>query len=438
MDDDDPALRLARFAQSARPGGDALAMMRLSLLDWTACAVAGAAEPVAAILRGAEGAAVAGGASVAGQGGRVPARAAALVNGATSHALDHDDIHLGPAVHPSVAVLPAALAVAEVSGATGTEFLTAALVGAEAAVRVGLWLGRGHDDAGFHITATAGAFGAALAAGRLLGLDAAGLARAVGIAATRASGLRHPFGTMGEPLNAGIAAEAGVMAARLAAAGLVSDPGAFAGPRGFGPTHAGAADPAAFEGLGRTWEMLGVAHKVHACCHGLHAMLEALAEVRLAPGAVDRVTVRTHPRWLTVCNIPAPATGLEARFSYRLAAALALAGRDTAAPAAWSDASCRDPELAALRDRVSVLGDAGLPETAVEVHLDAAGRSHVLRHDLARPLPRAAREARVAAKARALLGEAGAAAAQAAAAAPDGPDIAALGAILRAAPTRRG
>ena len=434
------AARLASFALTARPGPEPLATMALSLFDWAACTLAGAHEPVARVLRAqaeAEGGAAQ--ASLAGAPAlRVPARAAALVNGTISHALDYDDTHFGPVSHPSVAVLPAALAVAERQGADGAAALAAGLIGAEGALRVGLWLGERHAAAGFHTTGTSGAFGATLAAGRLAGLDAERLSHALGIVATRAGGLRAQFGTMGKPLNAGLAAAAGVEAADLAAAGFVSSPAALDGPEGFLQAHAGEGDAAALTGLGARWEMTGIRHKLHACCHGLHAMLEALGGVRLDPGSIDRVTVRTHPRWRAVCAKPAPRTGLEAKFSYSLAAAMALAGRDTAALDTFSDAACTDPALVRLRDRVDVVFDAAVAPTASVVDVTAAGgRQHRLTHDLAAPLDPARVERRLRDKARALLGaeraDALAAASLDSGAGRSAPDLAALAGLLRAA-----
>ncbi|MCR8723440.1 MmgE/PrpD family protein [Frigidibacter sp. ROC022] len=396
---------LARFVAGTDPGSDtaapALAMLRLSLHDWAACGIAGRDEPVARLTRqmvldeaGRGEAALIG-------GGRAPARGAALVNGATSHALDYDDTHFGHIGHPSVAILPAALAVAERQGASGKALIEAALIGEELSIRVGQWLGRGHYQIGFHQTATAGAFGATAAAGRLLGLDAPALEMALGLVATRAAGLKAEFGTMGKPYNAGIAAQAGVEAALLAAAGFVARPDAL--EAGFGPTHHGAADLSALDGLGRDWRFLGISHKFHACCHGLHAMLEALAGQDGA--GVEAVEIATNPRWLTVCNIAEPATGLEAKFSYRLTAAMALAGRSTGALDSFTDAACHDPELVALRDRVQVTGDANLAETEARVRLTGV-RPRELHHDLTAPLSFEDRAAKLRAKARALLGDA--------------------------------
>ncbi|RDC73083.1 MmgE/PrpD family protein [Rhodovulum sp. 12E13] len=429
------AARLAGFACRAVPTEAALATMRLSLFDWAACAIAGAAEPAAAILRAqAEAEGGAGQASLAGSPAmRVPARAAALVNGAASHALDYDDTQMGPVVHPSVAVLPAALAVAERQGAGGAEMLHAALVGAEVMVRLGLWLGPDHPGRGFHPTATCGAFGAAVAAGLLGGLDAGRMEQALAIAATRAAGLQAVFGSMGKPLNAGTAAAAGLEAADLAAAGFTCPPAALDGPQGFGPAHGGAARPEALLSLDARWEMARVSHKLHACCHGLHAMLEALAGLDLPASEIDRVTVRTHPRWLAVCDDPAPTTGLEAKFSYRLTGAMALAGRDTGDPATFSAAACAEPALVRLRDRIDVVGDRALPETATQVDVTARGGATTrLVHDIDTPLPPERLRRRLEAKASALAG-AERAAILAAATLADVPDIAQVGGLLREA-----
>jgi 2-methylcitrate dehydratase PrpD len=284
-------------------------------------------------------------------------------------------------------------------------------------VRFGLLFGRAHYQVGFHQTATAGAFGATLAAARLLGLDAARAALALGLAATRASGLKAQFGTMGKPYNAGVAAANGVEAALLAAAGFVSRPEALDGPHGFGATHAGAGDTAAaLDSLGARFVFETVSHKLHACCHGLHAALETAATLRdsagLAPAAIETVEVAVSPRWMTVCAIPAPRTGLEAKFSYALTLAMAFCGRDTAALATFSDAACADPALLAIRDRVRVTPDAAVADTAARLTVVTTdGRTLAEAHDIAAPAPLSDRAARVRAKAAALLGPAAAEAA---------------------------
>ena len=431
---------VARFAVAtparALPEG-ARRVLRLSLLDWAAVALAGRDEPVGRVVRGlvaAEGGVLE--ASVIG-GGRAPARAAALANGTTSHALDYDDTHFAYIGHPSVAVLPAALALAEKTGAGGAAFLDAALIGVETACRVGAWLGREHYQHGFHQTATAGCFGAAMAGARLLGHDGAQAGHALGVAATRASGLKSQFGTMGKPYNAGLAASNGVEAALMARAGFVSRPDGLECVQGFADTHAGGeGDP--LTGLGEPFVFESVQHKFHACCHGTHAAIEALATLRrgtdVAPDEIAGVALHVHPRWLRVCDIAAPRTGLEAKFSFRLTAAMALLGIDTASPAAFTDALCAEPGLVALRDEVRIFGDGDLAETAALARvLYRSGATIEARHDLERPMPIDAREAKVRAKAAALIGEDAAGAIwDAVTALDDGGGVEDLTALLRA------
>jgi 2-methylcitrate dehydratase PrpD len=313
-------------------------------------------------------------------GGQVPARAAALVNGTISHALDYDDTHFAHIGHLSVGVLPAVMAC---EPKTGPAVLDAACIGFEVSTRAGLWLGRAHYQAGFHQTATAGAFGATAAVARLRGLDVGQVAHALGLAATRAAGLKSQFGTMGKPMNAGLAAECGVICADLAGRGFVSNPKALDGPQGFGPTHAGEAQASAWQGLGEVWKMAEVSHKLHACCHGLHAMIEALSALDASPERVERVEITTHPRWLSVCNQPAPDTGLGVKFSYAHVAGMVLHGWNTADIGNFSDTCAQDAALVAFRDKVSVRADDGLAETESHVTLILTdGRRLEGHHDL--------------------------------------------------------
>ncbi len=406
--------RIAEFATDKRPAipDSALGVASLSLMDWCAVSLAGLDEPVARMVRtlvseeaGVEQA------TVLGLPQKVPARAAALANGALSHALDYDDTHFAYVGHPSVAIFPAALAMAERQGAGGQAFLEAALIGMEAACRIGHWLGTGHYNHGFHQTATAGAFGATAAAGRLLGLDADRMRHALGLCATRASGLKSQFGTMGKPFNAGIAASNGIEAALLAAQGFVSRPDGIECVQGFADTHAGECRDleVSLAGLGTDFWFEVVQHKFHACCHGTHAALDALAmlakEPGVAPERIERIALRVNPRWLRVCDIPEPRTGLEAKFSYRLTSAMALAGRDTGALDAFTEEACAEPALIALRDRVRVEGDASVSDTAAHVTLGLAGGGTVERFvDLDRPMPFTERRARIEAKLASLLG----------------------------------
>ncbi|NND49854.1 MAG: MmgE/PrpD family protein, partial [Rhizobiales bacterium] len=302
-------------------------------------------------------------------------------------------------------------AIGEHTGASGTDFLDAALIGVETACRVGHWLGRDHYDLGFHQTATSGAFGAAMAASRLLGPNCERARHALAITSTRASGLKSQFGTMGKPYNAGIAASNGVEAALLANAGFISRADGLECAQGFAATHGGEKANLAevLEGLGSSFVFESVEHKFHACCHGLHAAIEAIGAACSAhdfmPGDIQQVTIEVKPSWLKVCDIAKPRTGLEAKFSYRLAAALALTGRDTSDLSTFNEAVCSDTELNDLRDRVVATANASLPDTAARVCIDlnAGGRIET-DHDLATLLPAPIREEKVRAKAATLLG----------------------------------
>ncbi|MEP1537709.1 MAG: MmgE/PrpD family protein [Paracoccaceae bacterium] len=401
------AQQLAKFVLTSVPdatSSGAERIMCLSLFDWAACGMAGVDEPVSRIVRStaiAQG--VQGSSAIFGGGGGLPPAMAALVNGATSHALDYDDTHFAHIGHPSVAVIPAALAIRE-PGHSDADVLWAALIGAEVSVRVGLWLGRSHYQAGFHQTATAGAFGATAAAGLLLGLSDAQMQAAFGVAATQAAGLKSQFGTMGKPYHAGLAARTGVEAAFLAKAGFDTRGQGIDGPQGFGPTHQGEANASAFEGMGTTWLMETVSHKFHACCHGLHAMLDGLATLEVSPQSVERIDITTHPRWLSVCNISEPATGLETKFSFGHAAALCLCGFKTSALSSFTDELAHDDVLMAIRKHVIVRTDDTLTETEAEITVVAKDSVQTARGNLSAPLGIDTRTDRLRDKARSLLG----------------------------------
>ena len=398
-------------AQAIPPHARTLA--RFSLFDWMVVARAGSDEPLCRVIR--DFVADEGGrpmATVVGAGMRVPARAAALANGTISHALDYDDTHFAHIGHLSVGIMPAALAVAEQLDLPATRACDAFLIGAEASCRIGMVLGRRHYERGFHQTATAGAFGATIAAGRLLGLTPLQLRNALSLVATRASGLKSQFGSMGKPFNAGISAANGVEAAALAARGFISCDDGIGGAQGFIDTHTddgsevrGWADPPPAH-----FVFEDIKYKLHACCHGTHAMLNALIEAKrqfdLAADRVARLELRINPRWLSVCDIKSPRTGLEVKFSYAFLAAMALQGVDTAADRAYRDAICADPVLIETAKRVVVKGDQQISDTAavLTIHL-VSGQPVELAHDLAAPLPTPQLEAGLRAKARSLLGE---------------------------------
>lgn len=404
----DQLLDLATMPKAAF-SAKAWTLARFSLLDWMACGLAGRREPLAEKMRrlaqsegGKPVASIIGGAGA-------PPRMAALVNGATSHALDYDDTHFAHVGHLSVAIYPAALAVAEELNASAVDTIAAFLIGAEGAIRVGRVLGRAHYDIGFHQTATSGAFGATLAAGRLYGLDRDQMRAALGLCATRASGLKSQFGTMGKPYNAGIAATNGVECAALARFGFTSADDGISGPQGFVETHTPLAEQTVPSG-----EFLfeDNKYKLHACCHGTHAMIEALliaiAKRPTALNSVSGMNLTVNPRWLKVCDIKSPRTGLEVKFSYAWLAGMILRGDQTGDDRTYANALAKDATLSKFARRVDVIGDESVAdlETVGVLHLKN-GSEIPLHCDLANPMPEDVLARRLRRKAEAMLGEEG-------------------------------
>jgi 2-methylcitrate dehydratase PrpD len=338
----------------------ALTWAKHAVLDWLGVTIAGAYEPLSDMLIAdalSEGAA--GSAHLMGRPERTLPSQAALINGSASHALDYDDVHLGLNGHPTAPMLPALLALAEQRGSTGHDVLTAFIGAYEIECRIAAMIGNSHYDDGWHNTATIGTFGAAAACGKLLGLDGHRLAMALGIAATQAAGLKAMFGTMCKPLHAGKAAYNGLLAARLASRGFTSRTDALECSQGFADTQSREfralpirPDPEA------PYAVEANLFKYHAACYLTHSPVEAVAALRqehhLTPADVERITLYVPHGHLKVCNLPAPATGLEVKFSLRHTAALALAGEDTAALDTYRDAIANRPDLVALRDKVAV------------------------------------------------------------------------------------
>src|SRR3954454_2544664 len=335
------------------------ALARQCVLDYYGVALAGADDPLVTILL--DELAEAGGtqqASLIGHSSLLPALSAALVNGAMGHALDYDDVNLAMPGHPSVAILPGLLALAETRRSSGREVITAFVAGYETACRIGSALRPGHYDLGFHATGTVGCFGAPAACARLLGLDAEATARALGIAGTQASGLKSQFGTMCKPFHAGKASQNGLLAARLASRGFSSRPDLVECEQGFALTHGpdfrperALADPPG------GFHILANLFKYHAACYLTHGPIETARAVRaqhaVAPEQIARITLKLDRSCDRVCNIPSPTDGLEAKFSLRQTVAMALAGVDTASLGAYSKATANDPDLVALREKVN-------------------------------------------------------------------------------------
>ena len=388
---------LAEFAarlQYAEIPQPVLQVARHCLLDWFGVCLAGSETASVRMLREvclAAGEATQ--ASLIGGPGRTSCANAALINGTAGHALDYDDVHYGMPGHPTAAIAPALLAVAERDGICGRELLCALVAGVEVASRTGLYLTRDHYLRGWHATGTLGAFGAAVAVARALGLDGRTTALAMGITATQSAGLKSMFGTMCKPLHAGKAAANGLLAAQLAARGFSSRDDALECEQGYGEVASAGTDPqAALAGLGDGFQIPDVLFKYHAACYGTHASIEAtrqlVREQQLTPDQVESIELCVPLRNLRVCNIANPGTGLEAKFSLRLTCAMALCGESTADVHNFTDTLCRKAGLIELIDKIKIIGSEQLGDGTCELkaHLHG-GITHLLKGDVSTANP---------------------------------------------------
>jgi 2-methylcitrate dehydratase PrpD len=391
---------------------DVREIARHALLDWFGVTLAGSHEPGPAklldVLRPGTGD---GNATVVGHTARLPPLGAALVNGTASHQLDFDDVNMVFVVHVTVAVLGAALALAEQLDRDLEALVEAFVAGYETACRVAAAIGPEPYLRGFHSTGTVGTFGAAAACSKLLGLDAPASATALGIAASQAAALKCNFGTMTKPLHAGKACESGLLAALLAARGFTASAEAIEAEQGFAAISGGGLDAgAALAPAPDEWHLRANLFKHHASCYFTHSAIEGVRELSVPAGDVARIRIHVSELELGTCVIAAPRTALEVKFSIAHLAAMALLGRDTRA--IGDDAAC-DENVIALREKVELVHDArrGAP-TQVEVELldgsvrGAARDVNQPERDL--PRQRARLSEKFSALARPVLGPAGA------------------------------
>jgi len=262
---------------------------------------------------------------------------AAMLNGTLGHSLDFDDTHAPGSLHPSAPIVPAALAAAEMTGADGRAVITAAVAGYETQIRLALALDpAAHYDRGFHPTATCGAFGAAAAAGRLLGLDPEGYANAFGIVLSMSAGSMQYLvnGAWTKRSHVGHAAMCGLIGATLAREGYKGAAEAIEGKWGFLHAYAPAADAAkAVSGLGSRWETLKIAVKPYPSCRYGHAPLDGILTLAREHGIraedVEEVVVGLpEPGWKLIGDPEpakqAPKSVVDGQFSMAFCAAVAL------------------------------------------------------------------------------------------------------------------
>jgi len=299
-----------------------------ALINMLATAIAGCREPAVEIalatLTPFSGPPAA---TLIGRGERRDAALAAFVNAMAANIHDFDDTHPATIIHPTAAVAPALLALAETRPATGAEFLRAFLIGAEIECRLGLALSPGHYARGWHITATCGVFGAAAGAAALLGLDRERTVWALANASVQSAGLVETLGTMSKSLGVGNAARGGLLAALLARDGFSGPSAALSGERGFLQLYGSPPDPGPLtEGLGERWEFATNTCKPYPVGVVLNPVIDASLEIAARPGFrasdVAGVALTGHPLLSARADRPDVATGRESQVSAQHAIAI--------------------------------------------------------------------------------------------------------------------
>jgi 2-methylcitrate dehydratase PrpD len=353
--------------------------------NWMGCAV-GAARHEAVEIAIAALAPFAGPAqaTVLGRSERVDVLSAALFNGISSHVFDFDDTHLKTVIHPAGPVASAIMALAEYRPVSGAEFVHALALGVETECRIGNAVYPDHYDIGWHITGTAGVFGAAAAAGKLLGLNEQQMTWALGLAATQPVGLREMFGTMTKSFHPGRAAQNGLTAALLASRGYTSSNQAIEAKRGWAnvtSTHRNYEEITS--GLGERHESLLNTFKPFACGIVIHPAIDGCIQLRnehnLRAQEIASVSLKVHPLVLELTGKRTPQTGLDGKFSvYHSAAVALIAGR--AGEHQYSDAAVHDPQIIELRDKVDAQIDASMPPDAVSIAITLKNGERLEKH----------------------------------------------------------
>jgi 2-methylcitrate dehydratase PrpD len=343
------------------------------LLDWIGSALCGSASPTAAFARDAiRQMAGKGPATLVGARQAVSPFGAAFYNGAASAVDEIDDVHEEASLHPSIVVVPAALAMAEGQGASGRRLITAVVAGYDMVVRVARAAGPSHY-AYWHTTGTCGTFGAAAAAGSILSLDASAMTMALGLAGTQAAGLWESLNgeaTMAKHLHSAKAASSGILAALLAQEGFRGSPTILEGPKGF-LAASSEATPEELKrltaGFGRPFLITRNFFKRYACCRAGFEGVEVIERLRVADRrtleSIRRITVTMKPQRLWLIRNRNPVTPFEAKFSLSFCMGLmALRGRVSAGD--FTAANLRDPAIRRFMQKIALIADPACPVKA--------------------------------------------------------------------------
>ena len=339
-----------------------------AVIDWYAALLPGAVVAPAILLETALAEDLDRGSASLALGRKATARAAALINASAAHTVEVDDIYREAIYHPGAPTIAAALAAAQDCGASGEAFLRAVITGYEISTRIGAAMGRAHYRY-WHNTGTIGSFGAAAAAAEVYGLDAKRYAHALATVATFAAGLQQAFrmDSMSKPLHAGHAAEAGLLAALAARAGVTGSLDVIEGDAGLGKAMSNGPDwEQATATLGKEFHITRMTFKNHACCGHTFAAIDGALALQKTLGVkaadIERVHVGTYKPALDVAGYERPTTPAEARFSLKYVVATALT-HGSVRLAAFEPAGLADAATRATMEKI---------ELAVDAELDAA------------------------------------------------------------------
>jgi 2-methylcitrate dehydratase PrpD len=351
-----------------------------AFVNWVGCAAGGARE--GCVERALEVIAEFDGvpaATLVGRREKLDALNAACINSMSSAALSFNDTHFVTVAHPTSPVAAAALALAERRPASGREFVHALVLGVEIQCRVGniLCVPPAECGVGLSMQGLVGGIGAAVAAGKMLGLDERGIATAIGLAANQSGGLREAHATMGSPFTPAHAARCGLLAALLAERGFTCSETMIEGVKGFAASFGLRPNlAAALAGLGQTFEISALAYKPYPCGFVIHPVIDACLDAArgeaIDPARIERVELAVNPLAVQLCNRPEPKNPVEAMVSFQHWAAAALIRR-AAGIAEVTEGMVHDGAVSALRRRITALSDPGLGREAARVRVVLKG-----------------------------------------------------------------
>jgi 2-methylcitrate dehydratase PrpD len=322
-------------------------------------------------------------ARILGRAERVDPLYASLMNGIGSHVYDYDDTTPKNYIHPSSPVASALFAYASANKVSGRDFMHAFILGFEAESRIGNSVYPAHYDVGWHITGTAGVFGAAVAIGKVIGLSEQQMIWAIGLAATQAAGLREMFGSMAKSLHPGRAAQNGYGSALLAQAGFTSGVHGLEGPRGFAAVQAAKFDLSKITAaLGIDFDLRANTYKPFPCGIVNHPTIDGAIQIhqeqKLAPDSIRAIRLRVAPLVMDLCNQQNITRGLQGKFSVYHGAAIGLV-RGKAGIREYTDEAVNDPAIKRVRENATAVGDPSLTEDQANIEVELVSGEKISR-----------------------------------------------------------